>query len=632
LGEIDLSGAKTIGTLELAEPAWARFVRFTAHKHPDAQGSHEPGLIRIWERPTSGEYVSVLTEWGDIGPRAYYELQAGLQPAAGLVASGNHSRDSAAPLPAGTLARGQVSLGRKVENWYRLMVPAGENLLTVQLTGDPTVRTVLAMEDHAGNKISLRRIDQEMEPGRHQFEAVVEPASEVWLHLAEPPRNVIFSWDTSASVNAYIPLINNSLVAFSGEVVPGQEAVNLMPFPMSPLLDRWYGEPYVLQTVLNDYRRASGSSSAELTLKGAAVELAPRAGTKAILVVTDGATVHDGAMWNEMRKAQPRIFAVQVAGSDMWNLNVMRDWASINGGHFTQLLYQGEMEIAFDRASTLMHRPAGYTLLVEGEFREAPGPGLLTVVTAEGASAAGGAAVELILDASGSMLQRMEGKRRIAIAKEVLTEAVTQHIPAGTPVALRVFGHKETDSCRTDLEIPLGPLNPAAAAATIAGINAMNLARTPIADSLAAVESDLQGVSSAVIVLVTDGEETCEGDAGTTIEALQAKGLQVSLNIVGFAIDDVELAAQFESWAELGGGRYFAANDQGGLSESIEQALRVTYTVYDRGGNEVATGQVGAEPVELERGVYRVVVRTSPQQTFEDVEVQGEDEILLELD
>jgi hypothetical protein len=384
--------------------------------------------------------------------------------------------------------------------------------------------------------------------------------------------------------------------------------------------------------VLNDYRRASGSSSAELTLKGAAVELAPRAGTKAILVVTDGVTVHDGAMWNEMRKAQPRVFAVQVAGNEMWNLNVMRDWASINGGHFTQLLYQGEMEIAFDRASTLMHRPAGYTLLVEGEFREAPGPGLLTVVTAEGASAAGGAAVELILDASGSMLQRMEGKRRIAIAKEVLTEAVTQHIPAGTPVALRVFGHKETDSCRTDLEIPLGPLNTAAAAATIAGINAMNLARTPIADSLAAVESDLQGVSNAAIVLVTDGEETCEGDAAAVIEALQAKGLQVSLNIVGFAIDNAELAAQFESWAELGGGRYFAANDQGGLSESIEQALRVTYTVYDQGGNEVAAGQVGAEPVELERGVYRVVVRTSPQQTFEDVEVQGEDEILLELD
>jgi hypothetical protein len=116
------------------------------------------------------------------------------------------------------------------------------------------------------------------------------------------------------------------------------------------------------------------------------------------------------------------------------------------------------------------------------------------------------------------------------------------------------------------------------------------------------------------------------------IEALQAKGSQVNLNIVGFAIDDVELAAQFESWAELGGGRYFAANDQSGLSQSIEQALRVTYTVFDQGGNEVAAGQVGAEPVELERGVYRVVVNSAPPRTFEAVEVQGEDEVVLNLE
>lgn len=49
--------------------------------------------------------------------------------------------------------------------------------------------------------------------------------------------------------------------------------------------------------------------------------------------------------------------------------------------------------------------------------------------------------------------------------------------PAGTPVALRVFGHKQADACRTDLEIPLQPLDPKVAAAKIAGIQAMNLAR-----------------------------------------------------------------------------------------------------------------------------------------------------------
>ena len=332
-----------------------------------------------------------------------------------------------------------------------------------------------------------------------------------------------------------------------------------------------------------------------------------------------------------MQEVQPRVFNIGVAGDQRYMQDTMRDWSSVNGGHFTQLRYDGEMEVAFDRAMTLMHRPAAYTLLASTEYREAPGPGLLTV-TAGGGAADGAAAVELILDASGSMLKRIEGKRRIVVAKEVLTEAVRKHIPAGTPVALRVFGHKEVDSCRTDLEIPLAPLDPESAASKIAGINAMNLARTPIADSLAAVEKDLKGAMTGVIVLVTDGEETCEGDPGAVIEALRDKGFNVSLNIVGFAIDDVELAAQFESWAELGGGRYLGASDQAGLSEAIEQALWTSYTVYDQGGNEIAIGEVGGEPVELERGNYRVIVNSVPKKTFDKVTLQGEDNVSLRLE
>jgi von Willebrand factor type A domain len=332
-----------------------------------------------------------------------------------------------------------------------------------------------------------------------------------------------------------------------------------------------------------------------------------------------------------MREVQPRIFGVGVAGSHMAEPNRFRDWAMINGGNYTQLHYQGEMEVAFDRAATLMHRPASYTLEVTSEFRAAPGPGSLRVLAPE-QGGAGGAAVELILDASGSMLQRIEGKRRIAIAKDVLTEAVREHIPAGTPVALRVFGDKEPDACRSDLEIPLAPLDPDAAAAKIAGIQAMNLARTPIADSLAAVKADLGGASGAVIVLVTDGEETCNGDPAKVIDALQAAGFHVNLNIVGFAIDDAELAAQFESWAAAASGRYFAANDESGLTDALEVALRIPFTVFDQGGNQVAEGEVGGDPVELEQGIYRVEVRSATPRTFDNVEVQGESEVTLQLD
>lgn len=61
------------------------------------------------------------------------------------------------------------------------------------MTGDPTVRTVLELDDEAGNKLLLRRIDKGKVHSRHRFEAIVTPGSEVWLHIVEPPRNVIFT-------------------------------------------------------------------------------------------------------------------------------------------------------------------------------------------------------------------------------------------------------------------------------------------------------------------------------------------------------------------------------------------------------------------------------------------------------
>jgi len=628
VGKMELAPSDSAAVLDLDTPVWARFVRLEAQLDANAKRSREPGVIRIWERPGGDDYLSILTEWGEAGGRAFYESQKEI-PRADASNSENSTRATAATLNVGDRTGGSVALGR-LDNWYRVKVPQDINTLTLELTGDPTVRTVLGLEDTQARPVTMSEIRSGRSPARHRFTAEVEPGQDLWIKVSEPPRNVVFSWDTSGSVGAYVPRIYNSVMAFSGEVQPGYEWVNLLPFGMPFLLSQWSDNPLVLQTVLNDYRQESKSSEAEKTLYTAANALARRPGTKAVVLVTDAVTPYFGDLWAPMAEIQPRIFGVGVAGSGVEEQNRFRDWAAVNGGDYRQLRYLGEMDVAFDRAATRMHRPARYTLSLEGEFREAPGPGLLSVTAGE--HAADAAAVELILDASGSMLQRMQGKRRINIAKEVLTGAVQNQIPPGTPVALRVFGHKEADACRTDLEIPLAPLDPAAATARIAGINAMNLARTPIADSIAAVQNDLQGATNGVIVLVTDGEETCDGDPAAAIEGLREKGFDVNLNIVGFAIDDAELAARFEAWAGLGGGRYFAASDQDGLSDAIEQALRVSYSVYDEDGNAVATGEVGGAPVTLERGHYRVVVYTSPNRTFDDVEILGEDQVSLELE
>ncbi len=626
LGEVDLVDGEVRAEVVLPQPEWARFIRVSARYKPGLKVGLAPERIRVWERPVDDEYRSVLSEWGDVEYRAFYEHQAGVPAAPDEWVSGNTSREQAARLAPGTPVRGRVSLQSGTTHWYRITLPPEHNTLILDLNGEHTVRTVLALEDQAGQPLPLRRTDPGNQANVNVFRAATDPGGTVWMQVVEPPRNVIFSWDTSPSVAPMIPRIRNALVAYSSQVVPEREAVNLMPFASGLLLRQWMGEPYILQTALNEYDRGLGSSDAQRTVKQASIALAPRAGSKAILVITDGATPPDAAVWDALDETRPRVFGLQVAGEARWNLDVMRDWSSVNAGHFSQLRYDGEMEVAYNRAATLMRRPAEYVLTADTEFNEAPGPGLLSVVRGEGAPGSSGAAIALILDASGSMLQRVDGKRRIAVAREVLTEAVREQIPAGTPVALRVFGHREVDSCRTDLEIPLGPLDPAAAAEKIAGIQAMNLARTPIADSLAAVPGDLGGRSAGAVVLVTDGEETCDGDPAAVIEGLRDKGFNVTLNIVGFAIDEPDLAAQFERWAATGGGRYFGAADQAGLSEALAQALRVPFQVLDAGGNEVASGQVGGDAVELEPGIYRVTVATDPVQVFEDVIVLGEDQ------
>lgn len=235
-------------------------------------------------------------------------------------------------------------------------------------------------------------------------------------------------------------------------------------------------------------------------------------------------------------------------------------------------------------------------------------PGTLRVVAPGSATgrAEGPGAVELILDASGSMLKRLDGERRIELAKRALIGLVEEAIPAGAPFALRVFGHREADSCRTDLERSLSPLDPSAARRTIGGIQAMNLARTPIAASLRAVADDLSGVTGPVtVVLVTDGEETCDGDPLAAVEALRARGWDVTVNVVGFAIDEMSLKETFESWARAGGGRYLDAGDASSLSEAMTQAVRASFEVV-RAGEVVAQGTIGGEPLRLPPGTYTV--------------------------
>jgi hypothetical protein len=260
-------------------------------------------------------------------------------------------------------------------------------------------------------------------------------------------------------------------------------------------------------------------------------------------------------------------------------------------------------------------------------------PGQLRVVD-EGSAAPTleGATVAVIVDASGSMLQRIEGERRIDIAKAAVSELVTQVLPESVPFTLRVFGHKEADSCRTDLELPVAPLDRAAAAARIASIEAMNLARTPIGASLKATAADIAGrPGPKLIILVTDGEETCDGDPAGAIRELAANGTEVRVNIVGFAIDELMLQETFAEWARLGNGKYFNARDRRELAASLRESIEVPFSVLDANGDVVATGTVNGAPVAVDAGTYRVTTLTDPVRSVDGVGVQMDQETRVAL-
>jgi hypothetical protein len=273
-----------------------------------------------------------------------------------------------------------------------------------------------------------------------------------------------------------------------------------------------------------------------------------------------------------------------------------------NPGNLVAPLAPGEYEVRFSTGEKYLTLASSAITITPARSE----PGKVQVTAAAGA---GGGAVEIILDASGSMLQKLGTERRIDIAKRTLNKLVGSTIPPGTPFAFRVFG-REVDSCQTDLDVPVAPLNVAAVQQRIGALVAKNGAKTPIGASLDKAADDLKSVSGEkLIVLVTDGEETCGGDPAAAIANLRKAGVTTRISIVGFALDDKALADTFRRWSDAGGGAFFDAKDAAGLDKSLAEALRPGFEVVNAQGQVLASGIVGGEAVAVPAGSHSVRIR-----------------------
>jgi hypothetical protein len=183
--------------------------------------------------------------------------------------------------------------------------------------------------------------------------------------------------------------------------------------------------------------------------------------------------------------------------------------------------------------------------------------------------------VQLILDASGSMNAKLpSGETRIAVAQRAI-KGVAGFIPAQAQLSLRMYGAQSPSSqknCQdTNLAVPFGPAsaNGGAIMASVDGAKAQGY--TPIAFSLEQAAGDFPAdAKERVIVLVSDGKETCQGDPVLAAKALAGKGITV--HTVGFIVDTAA-RGQLQNIARMTGGTYFDAPVGPELPDTLKKAF-----------------------------------------------------------
>ncbi len=223
-------------------------------------------------------------------------------------------------------------------------------------------------------------------------------------------------------------------------------------------------------------------------------------------------------------------------------------------------------------------------------------------------------AIELILDASGSMAGSIDHKRKIQIAREALKETLTGLTDPIFFVGLRAYGFDKNlpktkkDSCpNTELLTAIRPNNLRNIRQYAYQLEPYGY--TPIARSLLLAGADLKEIEAEnrMIILITDGEETCDGDPIATARTLCEMGINLETHIIGFDLEPVT-AAEMKAAATAGCGTYLDAQNAGELVDALDQMVTKAQEKIDptwlRTIHPVVGGKTAATAVELNQGTY----------------------------
>ncbi|MBN1826411.1 MAG: VWA domain-containing protein [Candidatus Eisenbacteria bacterium] len=181
--------------------------------------------------------------------------------------------------------------------------------------------------------------------------------------------------------------------------------------------------------------------------------------------------------------------------------------------------------------------------------------------------------IELIFDASGSMWGEIGGVKKIAMAREAMGRivddlATRQNIEVG----LRVYGHRTKSCDDSELVLPIGPVDAGALRAFIDEVNPKG--KTPITYSLLEAIDDFRADAPGrkVVVLITDGLESCDGDPCEAARKLSESGVVTKTHVVGFGLDENALAT-LRCIVEPSGGLLVGAGNTEELAAAFDRIV-----------------------------------------------------------
>jgi hypothetical protein len=171
-----------------------------------------------------------------------------------------------------------------------------------------------------------------------------------------------------------------------------------------------------------------------------------------------------------------------------------------------------------------------------------------------------------------------EGQTRIQAAKAAVAEIVGK-LPDDVRLSLRAYGHQSPTvkhDCR-DTELLVGfdglAANKPAILAKTRDIKAQGYTPITYVLKLAAEDVGKEDAKPRVVILVSDGKETCEGDPCATAKALADADASLVVHTIGFAVDTAA-KYQLQCIARVARGRYFDADGTGKLAAALGEAAK----------------------------------------------------------